>query len=76
MRENDCRDSSKADAKSKFFPPERVAISIKSMINGSRDFSNKNLDHRYDHNSDKFKFSNKGWKKWVLEGSGDGPMSK
>ena len=43
MRENDCRDSFKADSKSNFFL-ERVAVRMKSMINGSRDFLKKDLD--------------------------------
>ena len=41
MRENDSRDSFKADAKSNFFPR---TCCIKSMINWSRDFLMKNLD--------------------------------
>ena len=41
MRESDCRDSFKADAKSNFLEP--VVVSIKNMISGSRDFSKKNL---------------------------------
>ena len=43
MRENDCRDCFKADAKSNF-SPERVAVRIKNMINGIQDFLKKNLD--------------------------------
>ena len=42
-RENDCRDSFKADAKSNF-SLERVAIRIKSIISGKQDFSKKILD--------------------------------
>ena len=42
MRESDCRDSFKADAKSNFFP--RTCCSIhKNMISGTWDFSKKNL---------------------------------
>ena len=45
MRENACRESFKADAKSNFFP--RTCCSMqKSMINGSRDFLKKNLDEQ------------------------------
>ena len=42
MRENDCRDSLKADEKSNF-SLECVAASVKNMINGRRDFSERNL---------------------------------
>ena len=43
-RENDCRDSFKADAKSNFFPRTCCNTHKKIMINGSRDFLKKNLD--------------------------------
>ena len=65
---------------------ERVAVRIKSMINGSRDFLKKNSDvqkfyvcvarHIAAMTTSPFKFSNKGLNKRVLENSGDGPMSK
>ena len=65
---------------------ERVEVSIKNMISGSRDFSKKNLGAQkclcsktyccYDNKSDKFKFSSKGLNKRVLEDSGDGPLAK
>ena len=43
MKENDCRYFFKADAKSNFFP-RMCRVSIKSITNGSRDFSKKKLD--------------------------------
>ena len=75
IRENDCKDSFKADAKSNFFP--RTCCSIhKSMISRSRDCSKRNLEMLclcsktyccYDNKSDQFKFSSKGLNKRVLE---------
>ena len=67
---------------------ERVAVRIKSMISGSRDFLKKTLDVQkcsvcvarhiaaWQHLKYKFKFSSKGLNKRVLEDSADSPMSK
>ena len=47
LRENDCRDSFKADPKSNFFPRTCCSIHKKlNLITGSRDFSKKNSGHR------------------------------
>ena len=84
MRESDCIDFLKANAKSNFFP-RTCSSTIKSMINGSRNCSKRNLEMLclcrktyscYDNKFDKFKFSSKGLNNRVLEDSGDGPMSK
>ena len=64
---------------------ERVAVLIKSMISGSRDFSKKNLGAQncYNNKTDKFNFSSKGLnqrlnkdKKDYVEDSGIVPMPK
>ena len=87
MRESDCRDSFKADAKSNFFP--RTCCSTHKKYN-KREPGLFEEEFRctemlclcsktyccYDNKSDKFKFSSKGLNKRVLEDSGDGPMSK
>ena len=86
MRKNDCRDSFKADAKSYLiYSLECVAVSMKSIISGSRDFQGLFTEMLYlcsktyscyDNKSHKFKFSSKGLNKRVLEDSGDEPMAK
>ena len=87
MRENDCRDSFKADAKSNFYP--RTCCSTHKK-HDKREPGLFKEEFRctellclcsktyccYDHKSDKFKFSSKGLNKRVLKDSGDGPMSK
>ena len=87
IRENDCRDSFKADAKSNFFP--RTCCSTHKQHDKLEPGLFKE-EFRctetlclcsktyccYDNKSDKFKFSSKGLNKRVLEDSGDGPMSK
>ena len=87
MRENDCRDSFKADAKSNFFP--RTCCSTHKK-HDKREPELFKVEFRctemlclcsktyccYDNKSDKLKFSSKGLNKRVLEDSGDGPMSK
>ena len=87
LRENDCRDTFKADAKSNFFP--RTCCSTHKKYDNREPGLFKD-EFRctemlslcsktycfYDNKSDKFKFSSKGLNKRVLEDSGDGPMSK
>ena len=87
MRESDCRDSFKADAKSNFFP--RTCCSIHKK-HDKREPGLFKEEFRctemlclcsktyccYDNKSDKFKFSSKGLNKRVLEDSGDGPLAK
>ena len=87
MRESDCRDSFKADAKSNFFP--RTCRSIHKK-HDKREPGLFKEEFRctemlclcsktyccYDNKSDKFKFSSKGLNKRVLEDSGDGPLTK
>ena len=87
MRESDCRDSFKADAKSNFFP--RTCCSIHEK-HDKREPGLFKEEFRctemlclcsktyccYDNKSDKFKFSSKGLNKRVLEDSGDGPLAK
>ena len=87
MRESDCRDSFKADAKSNFFP--RTCCSIHEKHDKwepglfKEEFRCTEMlclcsktYCRYDNKSDKFKFSSKGLIKRVLEDSGDGPLAK
>ena len=87
MRESDCRDSFKADAKSNFFP--RTCYSIHKK-HDKREPGLFKEEFRctemlclcsktyccYDNKSDKFEFSSKGLNKRVLEDSGDGPLAK
>ena len=87
MRESDCRDSFKADAKSNFFPRTCCSIHKKHDKREPGLFKEELRCTEmlclcsktyccYDNKSDKFKFSSKGLNKRVLEDSGDGPMSK
>ena len=87
MRDHDCRDSFKADAKSNFFP--RTCCSTHKK-HDKREPELFKAEFRctempclcsktyccYDNKSDKFNFSSKGLNKRVPEDSGDGPMSK
>ena len=87
MRESDCRNSFKADAKSNFFP--RTCCSIHKKHDKwepglfKEEFRCTEMLCLcsktyccYDNKSDKFKFSSKGLNKRVLEDSGDGPLAK
>ena len=87
IRENDCRDSFKADAKSNFFPRTCCSIHKKydkrkpGLLKKEFRCSEMLCLHSktyccYDMKSDKFKFSSKGLNKRVLEDYGNGPMSK
>ena len=87
MRENDCRDSFKADAKSNFFPQTCCSTHKKYDKREPGLFEEEFRITEmlclcsktyccYDNKSDKFKFSSTGLNKRVLEDSGDGPMSK
>ena len=87
MRESDCRDSFKADAKSNFFPRRCCSIHKKHDKREPGLFEEEfRCTERlclcsktyccYDNKSDKFKFSSKGLNKRVLEDSGDGPLAK
>ena len=87
IRENDCRDSFKADAKSNFF--HRTCCSTHKK-HDKREPGLFEEEFRYtemlclcsktyccyDNKSDKFIFNSKGLNKRVLEDSGDGPMLK
>ena len=87
MREIDCRDSFKADAKPKVFPRTCYSTHKKHDKREPGIFKEEfRLTEMlclcsktyccYDNRSDKFKFSSKGLNKRVLEVSGDEPMSK
>ena len=87
MRESDCRDSFKADAKSNFFPRTCCSIHKKHDKREPGFFKEEFRCTEmlclcsktyccYDNKLDKFKFSSKGLNKRVLEDSGDGPLAK
>ena len=87
MKENDCRDSFKADAKSNFFPRTCCSIQkkhsklemglFKEGINCTEFLCLCSKTYCcYDNKTEKFKFRSKGLNKRVLEDSDDGPMSK
>ena len=87
MRESDCSDSFKADAKSNFFPRTCCSIHKKHDKREPGLFKEELRCTEmlclcsktyccYDNKSDKFKFSSKGLNKRVLEDSGDGPLAK
>ena len=87
LKENDCRNSFKADAKSNFF--SRTGCSIHKKHDKwepglfKEEFRCAEILFLccktyccHDNKTEKFKFSSKGLNKRVLEDSGDGPMSK
>ena len=87
IRENDCRDSFKADAKSNFFPRTRCNTQKKYDKREPALFKEEfrcremlSLCSKtyccYDNKPDKFQLSSKGLNKRDIEDSGDGPMSK
>ena len=87
MRENDCRDSFKADAKSNFFPRTCCSTHKKYDKRESGFFKEEFRCTEmvclcsktyccYDNKSDKFKLSSKGLYKRVLEDFGDCRLSK
>ena len=86
MRENDCRDPFKADAKSNFFPTccsthkkhdKREPGLVKEEFRYTEMLCLCSKTYCcYDTKSDKFKFSSKGLKKRVLQDSGDGSLSQ
>ena len=86
MRENYCRDSFKADAKSNFFPPTCCSTHKKYNKREPGLFKEEfrcaemlclcsKTYSCYDNKTDKIKFSSKRFNKRVLEDSSEGPMS-
>ena len=87
LRENDCRDSFRADSKTNFFPRTRCSVHKKHNKREPGLFTENfrctemlclcSKTHCcYDNKSDKMKFSSKGLNKRLLEETGDGPMGK
>ena len=86
LRTEDCKDHFAANAKTNFFPRTCCTKHMKhdkwepGLFEGEFCCTEMCLCSKtyrcYDSNSNKYKFSSKGWYKRTLEDYGDGPMSK